>query len=96
MQPSSKFGFPLCPKSQDLFQYAQACQAIEMRESLFAGHPEFTVDFQHALNEYRVKNGSMTIEEKKLAEQDMLSHPVSEQNARELALVLQDFLKMTL
>lgn len=57
------------------------------------GHPEFTVSFQHALNEYRVANGSMTESEKRLAEEDMLKYPVTEKNAQELAMVLQLFLK---
>lgn len=62
----------------------------------YAGHPEFTVKFQHALNQYRVENGSMTLEEKKLAEQDMLTYPVTDKNAQELAMILQQFLKMPL
>ena len=58
-----------------------------------AGHPEFTVSFQHALNEYRVANGSMTESEKVLAEEDMLRYPVTQKNAQELARVLQLFMK---
>ena len=50
--------------------------------------------FQHALNEYRVANGSMTAREKYLAEQDMLRYPVTKDNALDLATTLQKFLKM--
>lgn len=70
-------------------------QEPEDSSAVSAGHPEFTVDFQHALNEYRVANGSMTVEEKSLAEQSMLEYPVSKENANELATALQAFLKMS-
>ncbi len=58
-----------------------------------AGHPEFSVAFQHVLNEYRVANGSMTPEEKVEAEQAMVTHAVDARNALEVAQVLQAFLK---
>lgn len=58
-----------------------------------AGHPEFSVAFQHVLNEYRVANGSMTPEEKAVAEEAMRTHPVNAENALVVAQVLQAFLK---
>lgn len=58
-----------------------------------AGHPEFSVPFQHALNQYRVDNGTMLPEELAQAEQSMHQFPVTPENAKELATILRRFLK---
>ena len=59
----------------------------------FQGHPEFTAEFQAALIQYRLQQGTLTQKQAQESMDDLKNNPVSQKDYTRVQKLLKNFLK---